>query len=227
MAVLHEIFRHSTFTATTIPHLTTENTNLGGYRIPKGILVFVNQYAVNYDPRHWEEPKEFKPERFLTADGNLIDKPHERYILFSYGSRKCPGDELSRVLLLNLMASVCTLCEFESDPKKPTTLEGVYNLSSRPKHLRTKVRIRNPNIFSEMVANLSHLSPHVPTVDSCNSSFTSASTSAESKKVHKRSSDPSTCESSLFIKQQPRFQDLCSNGQFFYREPSASLPSRE
>ena len=167
---MHEIFRHSTFTSTTLPHATTSTTTLNGLQIPKGILVFINQYAANHDPNVWENPDEFLPERFLTSSGTVVDKPHERYFLFSYGSRKCPGDEISRLILLHIMANILTLCSFESDPDKPLTLDGVYNLSMRPKLLRTKIHIRKPQLLESLTQNLAQLSPHVKTVNSCKSS---------------------------------------------------------
>nr|XP_009858581.1 cytochrome P450 1A1-like [Ciona intestinalis] len=170
-AVMHEIFRHSTFTSTTIPHVTTQDTVLDGHFIPKGILVFINQFGANHDPNHWVDPDKFIPERFLDGKGNLISRPHDRYLLFSTGARKCPGDELSRMLILHFMATMFALCEVSSDPKKPATLDAVYNLSMRPKELRTIVRSRNLPFLKNSVAQMSEADSHVLTVPGETTSF--------------------------------------------------------
>ena len=174
---MHEIFRHSTFASTTIPHYTTADTVLNGHKVSKNMLVFINQYAANHDPTQWSDPDDFKPERFLDSEGKLIEKAHDRYLIFSYGSRKCPGDELTRLVFLQLMAIFLTLCEFKSDPKNPVSLEGVYNLSTRPKLLRTRIRIRKPELFDIVLTDRHHLSPHVQTVNSKTLSFVSSSSS--------------------------------------------------
>ncbi|MCO6419553.1 cytochrome P450 [Siccirubricoccus sp. KC 17139] len=46
-----------------------------GYRFPRGRRVILDLYGTNHDPRSWEAPEEFRPERFLEWDGspfNLI-----------------------------------------------------------------------------------------------------------------------------------------------------------
>src|SRR5439155_2505996 len=41
-----------------------EDVTIGGYTVPKGSLVTVNTYALHRDPRFFEEPQRFNPERF-------------------------------------------------------------------------------------------------------------------------------------------------------------------
>ena len=144
--------------------MTLSDTTLKGFKIPKGMLVFINQYAANHDSDQWDKPDEFIPERFLDR-GELIPDAKNKYLLFSYGSRKCPGDKLSMVTLLHMTGTIFHTAEFQSDPKRPTTLDAVYNLSMRPKLLRTKIRIRKPLLLDYYVLNLSHLSPYISTVD--------------------------------------------------------------
>ena len=186
---MHEIFRHSTFTSTTIPHSTISETTLNGFKIPKGLLVFVNQYAANHDPNVWENPDEFIPERFLTSSGELINKPQDQYFLFSYGSRKCPGDEISRLMLVHLMVNLLTLGQFESDPAKPATLDGVYNLSMRPKELRTKFKVRKPELLESLTQKLDQFSPNIQTVTSQSSSFVSGDSQDNTDQTDEESSN--------------------------------------
>lgn len=58
-------------------------TKLFGYTLPKGTLVFTNLWAVHFDPKYWDDPQVFRPERFLNDKGQ-IEKP-EYLIPFSVG----------------------------------------------------------------------------------------------------------------------------------------------
>lgn len=74
----------------TFPHSTNEACEVSGYHIPKGCIVLVNGWGMARDPSVWEDPCEFKPERFL---GSSIDvKGHDfNLIPFGSGKRSCIG----------------------------------------------------------------------------------------------------------------------------------------
>jgi len=46
------------------------------------------------DPNVWDKPHEFRPERFLDDEGNVVNK--ELMIAFSLGKRSCLGELLAR-----------------------------------------------------------------------------------------------------------------------------------
>ena len=66
-----------------VPHSTTEDAELLGYKIPQGTVVFAMLYSVSYDTKYWEEPEKFRPERFLDETGKVIKR--EAHIPFSTG----------------------------------------------------------------------------------------------------------------------------------------------
>ncbi|KAF5355230.1 hypothetical protein D9758_005996 [Tetrapyrgos nigripes] len=73
---------------------TTEDDVYENYFIPKGSIVQLNAWAMLHDPEHFPEPDLFKPERFLTKDGKVI----EDAVLaahFGFGRRVCPGRHLA------------------------------------------------------------------------------------------------------------------------------------
>jgi len=53
-----------------------ERCKIKGFYIPEKTTLVINAYAVMRDPDSWEDPDEFKPERFLRAPpmGGSLDK---------------------------------------------------------------------------------------------------------------------------------------------------------
>ncbi|KAJ1265172.1 hypothetical protein BS78_08G059300 [Paspalum vaginatum] len=88
--VIKETLRLHTPGPLLIPRECQETCMVLGYDVPKGSTVLVNAWAISRDPRCWDEPEKFKPERFAsdTRDfrGNDFD-----FTPFGAGRRICPG----------------------------------------------------------------------------------------------------------------------------------------
>lgn len=50
------------------------DVTLNGYHIPTGAQIIPLQHFVHNDPKLWDEPEAFKPERFINAEGK-VKKP--------------------------------------------------------------------------------------------------------------------------------------------------------
>ncbi|EXC34113.1 Cytochrome P450 76C4 [Morus notabilis] len=50
-----------------IPHRDAETCQVMNYTVPKNSEILVNVWAIGRDTNHWEDPLEFKPERFLNS----------------------------------------------------------------------------------------------------------------------------------------------------------------
>ena len=73
-ATIHELLRLANVTPAALPHDVREDTILSSYKIPKHCLVFANFYSVHMNEDHSENPKEFRPGRWIGKDGKIIKK---------------------------------------------------------------------------------------------------------------------------------------------------------
>ncbi|XP_048865609.1 cytochrome P450 1B1 isoform X1 [Brienomyrus brachyistius] len=143
MAFLHEAMRYTSFIPVTIPHATTNNTTIEGYHIPKGTVVFINQWSVNHDPGRWMNPEVFNPLRFLDAGGALDKDLSSNVLIFSMGKRRCIGEELSKMKLFLYTTLLTHQCLFSADPESPPKMDYEYGLSLKPKSYKITVAHRD------------------------------------------------------------------------------------
>ncbi|OMO70676.1 Cytochrome P450 [Corchorus olitorius] len=74
-----------------LPHESSEECLLGGFRIPRGTTLLVNMWAIQNDPKIWTDPTRFMPERFQGLEGS---RDGFRFMPFGSGRRGCPGENL-------------------------------------------------------------------------------------------------------------------------------------
>jgi cytochrome P450 len=68
-AIVKESMRwRSNINQTGFPHALTQDDEFEGYKLPAGTVVTINNWALAQDPREYEDPLRFKPERFLNED---------------------------------------------------------------------------------------------------------------------------------------------------------------
>ncbi|KAA8540747.1 hypothetical protein F0562_024334 [Nyssa sinensis] len=73
---------------------------IAGYEIPAKTRVFVNAKSIATDPKCWENPDEFQPERFLDSSIDFKGQNFE-FLPFGPSRRGCPG-VISSLLLIEL-----------------------------------------------------------------------------------------------------------------------------
>ncbi|XP_039115678.1 cytochrome P450 71A9-like [Dioscorea cayenensis subsp. rotundata] len=89
-AVIKEILRLHPPTPMLLPRESIEGCQIEGYEIPRKTRVIINYWAIARDPRIWDSPEEFKPDRFISNDIDFKGQNYE-FIPFGAGRRICPG----------------------------------------------------------------------------------------------------------------------------------------
>jgi len=107
-----------------------EATEVGGTPIPQGHLTAIAIRNIHRHPDYWQNPLEFKPERFLAENKSTLNR--NAYMPFLSGPHMCIGNNFSLMegqLLLALMAQKFDVIEspLQSD-------EGKMAITMRPKY---------------------------------------------------------------------------------------------
>jgi cytochrome P450 len=113
---------------------------IGGYRIPARATVFVCPWVQHRDPRYFERPHEFIPERW--ADGAAQRLPRFAYFPFGGGPRICIGNRFAMMEAVLLLASITRRFRLELDPDCP--LVPFPSITLRPAHgVRMRIEARS------------------------------------------------------------------------------------
>ncbi|MEZ0167468.1 cytochrome P450 [Microvirga sp. TS319] len=113
---------------------------IGGYPVPAGTTVYMSPWVMHRDPRWFDDPQAFRPERWA---GDLAKKlPRFAYLPFGGGPRICIGSRFAMMEAVLILATVAQRFRLEwqtgrlVQPKPSITLRpggGVWvRLISRP-----------------------------------------------------------------------------------------------
>ena len=134
-AAIAESMRHHTASPLGIAHRAAEDTEVGGYRVPAGAMVLSNLYGIHHDPRFWDSPHEFNPERFLPqADGSPAPAlTSGAFIPFGVGHRRCTGELLGEIELWLYITRLLHRLRFERPGVAPLPEDEIHGLTILPK----------------------------------------------------------------------------------------------
>ncbi|AGA29067.1 cytochrome P450 [Singulisphaera acidiphila] len=79
-------------------------TVVGRYPVPVGMTVYMSQWVVHRDPRFFEDPESFRPERW--QDGLMKRIPRYAYFPFGGGPRICIGNSFAMMEAVLLLATI-------------------------------------------------------------------------------------------------------------------------
>jgi phenylalanine N-monooxygenase len=107
-ACAREAFRLHPVAPFNVPHVSMADTVVAKHFIPKGSYVILSRLGLGRNPKVWDEPLEFKPERHLKGTGNVVLAENGlRFISFSTGKRGCMavtlGSSMTNMLFARLL----------------------------------------------------------------------------------------------------------------------------
>lgn len=136
---LHAVLRESHRLTPTVPNsimkeVVSEIEIHGIVLPPKSMVSFAN-YAIQMDPAYFEEPEEFRPERWLPdavearrgTPKEVLDHPFFKDP-FSQGSRKCPGSRVAINEVLCLLSQLILDYKIRAPAKVQTYKDVPYTL---------------------------------------------------------------------------------------------------
>ncbi|XP_033745790.1 cytochrome P450 4F6-like [Pecten maximus] len=94
---------------------TTQPFVVEGYHIPVGTSVAIQIYNLHHNPDVWEDPMEFRPERFLPE--NSVGRDSYAFVPFSAGPRNCIGQHFAMNEQKVTLARLLRRFTLELDPE--------------------------------------------------------------------------------------------------------------
>ncbi|KAK4766822.1 hypothetical protein SAY87_008464 [Trapa incisa] len=129
--------------------LSTDDVRLSnGMVIPASTGAMVNMWSIAHDPKVWDEPDRFVPDRFLAEDVD-VRGGDMRLAPFGAGRRVCPGKNLGLAVVALWVAELARSFDWTETPTRPVDLAEVLKLSCEMKHPLCAVTVRrNSTIIS-------------------------------------------------------------------------------
>ncbi|KAJ5631511.1 cytochrome P450 oxidoreductase [Penicillium longicatenatum] len=153
-----------------VPHAALREDKYMGYTIPQGATVINNVWAIHMDPDRSDEPRVFKPERFIGDNTTLFqsaigDTKKRDNFVFGAGRRMCQGIHIAeRSLFLGISRLMWSFNFFPIKDFKYDIEDLVGGLTVQPNEYPAHVEPRSMDkvkIIRESVAECEKLlDPH-------------------------------------------------------------------
>ena len=122
--------------------LVVEDHEIAGYAVTKGMGVAMAQWVVHRDPRWYDAPEEFRPERW--EDDLLKRLPRFAYFPFGGGPRQCIGNAFALMEAALILATIARKFRFLLVANHPVV--PLASITLRPRHgVRVTLESRQPN----------------------------------------------------------------------------------
>nr|GME13207.1 cytochrome P450 71A3-like [Ipomoea batatas] len=123
-AVIKETLRLHPPIPLLVPRKAFQDVKVMDFHVATGTKVIVNSWAIGRDPIVWENPEEFKPERFLYSNVDYKGM-HFELIPFGAGRRGCPGVAFTTNVIELALATLVHEFDFASTEDDLDMSEGI------------------------------------------------------------------------------------------------------
>jgi cytochrome P450 len=112
---------------------------VAGHRVPRGMTLLMPQWAIHRDPRWWDRPDEFRPERW--AEDKIKSLPKFAYFPFGGGPRTCIGNQFATMEMVLTLATIGRRFRFGVDSNVDVRPQATFTLRPQP-GVPTRVLVR-------------------------------------------------------------------------------------
>jgi cytochrome P450 len=110
--------------------LAMGDDDIGGYRVPKGSLVYLIPFVIHRRPKLWPDPGRFDPDRFTPEQEAA--RPKFAYIPFGGGPRGCIGNHFAMIEVQLIVAAIAQRYRVELLPDQQIRPEPLITLRPAP-----------------------------------------------------------------------------------------------
>jgi cytochrome P450 len=102
---------------------------IGGYRVPVGATIMMSQWVTHRDPRYYDEPEQFNPDRWLDER----TKETRKFVFFPFGGgpRTCIGSSFAEMEAVLVLATIAQRYQFQLTGDPP--VEPLPTITLRPR----------------------------------------------------------------------------------------------
>ncbi|RFU79734.1 cytochrome p450-like-31 [Trichoderma arundinaceum] len=163
-ALIKELHRWSPLFAMGVPHASTQEIDYRGHTIPRGTIVMPNVHALVRDPERYDDPDNFRPERFLGDDLDAFTSAkqsdfHKRdHINYGWGRRLCQGIHVAENSLYMQVSRLLWAFDIRPQPGEPP-----LDLSDKDANFQTDIDgfIKKPKPFHVLITPRSNAAVQV------------------------------------------------------------------
>ena len=103
--------------------------HVGEYTIPAGSSILMSQYVMHHDPRYYDEPEHFNPDRWTAKF--KTDLPRFSYFPFGGGIRGCIGEPFAWMEGILIIATIAQKWKMRLIPSQRIKLDPAITLRSK------------------------------------------------------------------------------------------------
>ncbi|CAG0888447.1 unnamed protein product [Darwinula stevensoni] len=126
-----------------IERTCTKSIEIHGIRFEEGVRVGFPVYAIHHDPEFFEDPEEFRPERFAQSEKGL--RHPMTFLPFGQGPRNCIGMRFAQVEIKVALCHVLSQLKISCSPQTQVPVEATTspNMTFQPLNVVVEMKARN------------------------------------------------------------------------------------
>lgn len=131
--VMKEVYRLYSVILIGLPHITSEDVEIEGYKIAKGTQIIQNVFSTHLCEKTFPMSKSFIPERFIeTGSNNMFGGGQTNLVHFGTGVRDCVGKSLADCEIFTVLATLINRYQFINPTLEPLNDIGSFGIAYQP-----------------------------------------------------------------------------------------------